>query len=185
MDHCWVITTFTLSPLAKVDAVNTLLFVPAFTPFTIHWYVGVVPPLVGVAVKVTEPPEHIDTVVGVIDTDGVTLPTVTVTSLLVAVAGDAHGSLLVITTFTLSPLAKVDEVNTLLFVPAFTPFTIHWYVGVVPPLVGVAVKVTDVPAQIAPEGTAAVLTLTGNKLMINETLADVASGPPDPETTTL
>src|SRR5450756_2753176 len=103
-----VITTFTLSPLAKVDEVNTLLFVPAFTPFTIHWYVGVVPPLVGVAVKVTEPSEHIDTVVGVIDTDGVTLPTVTVTSLLVAVAGDAHGSLLVITTFTLSPLAKVD-----------------------------------------------------------------------------
>ena len=27
------------------------------------------------------------------------------------------------------------------------PFTFHWYVGVVPPLVGVAVKVTDVPAQ--------------------------------------
>ena len=27
------------------------------------------------------------------------------------------------------------------------PFTFHWYVGVVPPLVGVAVKVTEVPAQ--------------------------------------
>jgi hypothetical protein len=32
---------------------------------------------------------------------------------------------------------------------------------VVPPLVGVAVKVTDVPEQIAPEGTAAILTLAG------------------------
>ena len=31
----------------------------------------------------------------------------------------------------------------------------------VPPLVGVAVKVTEVPAQIAPEGTAAMLTLAG------------------------
>ena len=32
----------------------------------------------------------------------------------------------------------------------------------VPPLVGVAVKVTEVPAQIAPEGTAAMLTLAGS-----------------------
>ena len=30
-----------------------------------------------------------------------------------------------------------------------------------PPLVGVAVKVTEVPAQIAPDGTAAILTLAG------------------------
>ena len=33
-------------------------------------------------------------------------------------------------------------------VPAFTLFTIHWYTGEVPPLVGVAVKVTEVPWQI-------------------------------------
>ena len=31
----------------------------------------------------------------------------------------------------------------------------------VPPLVGVAVKVTEVPAQMAPDGTAAMLTDTG------------------------
>ena len=31
----------------------------------------------------------------------------------------------------------------------------------VPPLVGVAVKVTEVPEHIAPEGTAAILTLAG------------------------
>jgi hypothetical protein len=33
------------------------------------------------------------------------------------------------------------------FVPAFTPFTFHWYAGVVPPFIGVAVKVTDDPGQ--------------------------------------
>ena len=37
----------------------------------------------------------------------------------------------------------------------------HWYVGV-PPLVGVAVKVTEVPAQIAPNGEADILTLAAN-----------------------
>jgi hypothetical protein len=32
----------------------------------------------------------------------------------------------------------------------------------VPPFVGVAVKVTDVPAQMVPEGDAAILTLAGS-----------------------
>jgi hypothetical protein len=32
----------------------------------------------------------------------------------------------------------------------------------VPPLIGAAVKVTDVPAQIDPEGLADILTLTGS-----------------------
>ena len=35
--------------------------------------------------------------------------------------------------------------------------------GVVPPFVGVAVKVTDVPAQIDPDGDAAMLTLAGKE----------------------
>ena len=34
-----------------------------------------------------------------------------------------------------------------LFVPEFTPLTFHWYDGVSPPLVGVAVNVTGVVAQ--------------------------------------
>ena len=38
----------------------------------------------------------------------------------------------------------------------------HWYVGV-PPLIGFAVKDTEVPAQIAPDGEAEILTLAGNK----------------------
>ncbi len=33
-------------------------------------------------------------------------------------------------------------------VPTLPPFNFHWYDGVVPPLVGVAVKVTLVPEQI-------------------------------------
>ena len=31
--------------------------------------------------------------------------------------------------------------------PAFAPFTFHWYAGVVPGFVGVAVNVTEVPMQ--------------------------------------
>jgi DNA gyrase subunit A len=48
-----------------------------------------------------------------------------VISLLVAVGVVAHGSLLVITTVTLSLFARVVVVNKLLFVPAFVPFTFH------------------------------------------------------------
>jgi hypothetical protein len=55
-------------------------------------------------------------------------------------------------------LARVADVNVGLFVPAFDPFTLHWYAGVVPPLTGAAVNVTEVPAQTAPEGDAAMVT---------------------------
>ena len=50
----------------------------------------------------------------------------------------------------------------MLLVPTFVLLTCHWYDGVVPPLVGVAVYVTLVPEQTAPDGAAAMLTLTGN-----------------------
>ena len=51
------------------------------------------------------------------------------------------------------------------------PFFFHWYAGVVPPFVGVAVKVTEVPAHIPPAGSAAMLTLaatTGLTVMVIE-----------------
>ena len=35
-----------------------------------------------------------------------------------------------------------------LFVPTLLPSSIHWYDGVEPPFVGVAAKVTEVPAQM-------------------------------------
>ena len=64
------------------------------------------------------------------------------------------------TTVNTSPLAKVVLLNVLLFVPALVPFTFHWYEGVPPPFVGVAVNVTFTPAHIVVELAAAV-TLTG------------------------
>ena len=45
--------------------------------------------------------------------------------------------------------------------PMLAPLTFHWYAGVVPPLTGVAVKVTLVPAQTG-LAEAPMDTLTGN-----------------------
>lgn len=123
-----VICTVTTSLLARAVVVNALLFMPALLPFIFHWYAGVAPPLVGVAVKVTEPPEHIV----VVDAAMLTLAgrfgfTVMVTVLLVAGLPVAHGATEeVITTVTASALTNVVVVNVLLLVPAFTPFTFHW-----------------------------------------------------------
>lgn len=92
-------------------------------------------------------------------TDGVTVGfTVIVIPVLVAVAGDAQVALLVSTQVTTLPLANAAFVYVVLFVPTFTPFSFHWYDGVVPPLVGVAVKVTEVPEQIVLPGFADILT---------------------------
>ena len=60
--------------------------VPTFTPFFFHWYDGVVPPLVGVAVKVIGAEPHIDVVFDDALTDAVKLGfTVAITAVLVAV----------------------------------------------------------------------------------------------------
>ena len=54
-----VITTLTVSLLAKVVDVNVAAVCPkTFMPFTFHWYVGAIPPLVGIAVNVTLDPEQ-------------------------------------------------------------------------------------------------------------------------------
>jgi hypothetical protein len=52
-------------------------------------------------------------------------------------------------------------VNVELFIPAFDAFTFHWYIGFIPPLMGVAVNVTGNPLQ---EGLfeAVIVMLTGN-----------------------
>ena len=82
--------------------------------------------MVGVAVKVTEPPLHIEVVVAVMVTDGVTEVVVIVIELLVAMVGLAHGSLLVIITDTVLPLERLDVVNIEAVCPAtFTPLIIH------------------------------------------------------------
>ena len=82
--------------------------------------------MVGTAVKVMLPPEHIEVVGEVIVTVGVTLEVVIAMGLLVAVNGLAQGSLLVITTVTTSPLFKIPVVKVGLLVPAFNVFTFHW-----------------------------------------------------------
>ena len=80
----------------------------------------------GVAVNVTEPPLHIEVVLDVMVTDGVTDVVEIVIGLLVAVTGLAQGSLLVITTDTLLPLVRVDVVKLEAVCPAtFTPLIIH------------------------------------------------------------
>ena len=69
----------------------------------------------------------------------------------VEVAGDPvkHGLALDVScTVKTSLLFSVELVKVLLFVPTLVPFTFHWYTGAEPPLVGVAVNVTLVPAQI-------------------------------------
>ena len=82
--------------------------------------------MVGVAVNVTEPPLHIEVLLAVIDTDGVTEEPVIAIEALVAVAGFAQGSLLVMFTDTASPLASVDVIKVEAVCPAtFTPLIIH------------------------------------------------------------
>ena len=84
------------------------------------------PPLTGVAVKVTELPLQIEVVLAAMETEGVTDVAVMVIGLLVAVVGLAQGSLLVITTVITSPLASVELVKVDAVCPAaFTPFIFH------------------------------------------------------------
>ena len=101
------------------------------------------------AVKVTELLVQILVDEAAITTEGVTAAvTVIVIALEVPVAGTAQARLEVKTTLTISPFDKVVVVSAGALVPVLTPFSCHWYAGVVPPLVGVAVKITLVPGQI-------------------------------------
>ena len=78
------------------------------------------------AVNVTEPPLHIEVLLDVMETDGVTDVVVIVIGLLVAVIGLAHGSLLVIITDTVLPLVRLDVVKVeAVCPPTFTPLIIH------------------------------------------------------------
>jgi hypothetical protein len=79
-----------------------------------------------VAVNVTEPPLQIEVILATIDTDGVTEVVLMLIELLVAIKGLAQGSLLVITTVTVLPLARDEVVNVEAVCPAtFTPLIIH------------------------------------------------------------
>ena len=69
------------------------------------------PPLVGVAVNVTELPVHIEVLLAVIATDGTTVFVVIVIALHVTVNGLAQGALLVMITVTTSPFESVLLTN--------------------------------------------------------------------------
>ena len=72
--------------------------------------------------------------------------------LLFAEVESAHVELPVSAQLTVLPSVKVLSSNTGDELPVFTPFTTHWYCGLVPPLVTVAVKVTLWPGHIVSYG---------------------------------
>ena len=121
-----VISTVIVPPVVPAS-VYVALLVPTGLPSFLHWYVGV-PPLVGVAVKVTLLPEQVGFVPDVIAilTDGVTLAvTLNAIALLVAVVDVTHDKLLVITTVIL-PDEVPGSVYVGLCVPTSTPPFFHW-----------------------------------------------------------
>jgi len=48
---------------------------------------------------------------------------------------------------TTSPLAGVKVYDEFVALPIPVPLTFHWYVGEMPPFTGVAVNITELPAQ--------------------------------------
>ena len=158
-----VITQVIISPFASdvlvyVEFVAPVIFVPLF----FHWYVGAIPPFVGLAVNVTLVPAHIAPVgtAAMLTLAGKFVLTVIIIALDVAGEPVTQVAFDVITQVIISPFASdvlvyVEFVAPVIFVPLF----FHWYVGATPPFVGLAVNVTFVPAHIAPAGTAAILML--------------------------
>lgn len=107
--------------------VNVELFVPTLFPFTFHWYVGLFPPPVMVAVKVTDTPAQIllpgfAAIVHVGTTLGLTT-IVMLDELALVDAGQVSSE--VITQLITSPLAKLLLLNVLLLVPTLLPLRFH------------------------------------------------------------
>jgi len=141
------------SPSAGVTVY--IVSVLTLAPFFFQRYVGALPVLVAVRVNVTEvPAQTVSLGVTEILTVGVNNGfTVIVIAALTAVSGVAQAALLVSRQVYTSPVAAEVVVNELP-VPTPIPFLYQIYAGAVPPLTGVAVNVTEVPAQIAPAGLA-------------------------------
>lgn len=148
-------TAETVSLFLRTAVVKRLLFVPDAVLLMNHWMPGLVPPLVVVAVNVTEVPEQIaPDVLLVMLSDGlIELLTTIIVLVEVAVTGEAQEAVDVITTDIASLLVSVLLEKVLLVAPVtFAPLILHWYPGVVPPLVGFAVNVAKAPAQIVVVG---------------------------------
>jgi len=122
-------------------------------PLSFHWKDGVVPPFVGVAVKVTAFPRQkglVDATMEIL-TGRIGL-TIILTNALVAGFPEVQTPEEVrIQEYLISNQGCITKYCLLL--PALTPLTFHWYWGKLPPFNGVAVKVTWVPAQTGfPDG---------------------------------
>lgn len=107
--------TLIASPLASPGVVKVFWFNPTVVPFNFHWYDGFVPPLVGVAVKVTEVPWQMS-LSGSLETmvtlTGLLALTVVVISLLVAGLPVGQGKMFEVrTTFTRSPFLRLEVVK--------------------------------------------------------------------------
>jgi hypothetical protein len=147
--------------------------------FKYHWKVGFVPPLVMFELK-TEfaPVQKVCPRLLEIPTVGVTRGfTVITKGTEVTEAGEAQEKEEVNLTRTCAPFArpeveKLEDVSPL----TSTPFTDHWYCGLAPPLTGLAVNTTVVPAQIVFPGTEPETVTAGLKLdtRLTDTTADVA-----------
>lgn len=102
-----------------------------------------------VALNSTDSPEQIvfpeELIVMVGDTVTVTF---IVMVLLFTVADVGHAALLVSTQVIISPSCSVLVEYVFEFAPTLLPFFFHWNVGELPPLIGVATKLTLVPEQI-------------------------------------
>lgn len=170
----------TTSPLASVLLLKVALFGPVSMPFTYHSKIGAGPALLAVAVKVTGVPAQMvvasATMLTLTGKIGFTFMTTLFDVAGLPVAQVAFDRSVQVTT---SLLAKAALVNVGLLKPADIPFTNHAYTGLFPPLTGVATNVTVVPAQIAPGGTPAILTLTGIFVFTAIVRAFDAAGLPD------
>ena len=117
----------TTSPLANVVLLNVFELPPTVLPFTIQVYTGAVPPWVDAAVNVMVLPLHIEVVLAVMLTVGVTGAVIfTVTALDVAVAGCEQAAEPVNSQVTTSPFAKLLALNVAVLLPTLLPFTFHW-----------------------------------------------------------
>lgn len=119
--------TLTWSPLARELLVNEGLLLPTGLPLISHWYAGDAPPLTGVAVKVTEVPEHISLEEAAILTEtGAVELTVMVTMLDIAGLPVAQARSEVICTLTWSPLDSELLEKVALLLPTGLPLSSHW-----------------------------------------------------------
>jgi hypothetical protein len=147
-------------------SVPTLLHVDPPLIDSCHWY-DAVPPLVMLAVNVVDTPAQM-LVPGLAPIDIVAATdVVTAVVIILDVAGlpVAHDAILVSVHLIMSPLPAArryvgEFVPTLLYEPPPFVDRCHWYIGVVPPFVGVAVYVTTCPEHTLP-GLCAIVTLTG------------------------